>query len=110
MQESAFSDDHSVNWNEYSLKICLELNYENLGAYKPYTLKDYTTTSPSIDPQQSIMLVKYIRKHAGNFYKENLSIDSELTPPPYNAIFARCINFYKSQELNNFIRNLKRRK
>lgn len=108
LQEKVFSDDHSVNWKEFSLKICLELNYEALMAYKSEELRDYTDISPSITPQQSMQLVKYIKKQAGNFYTENLPIDSELSPPPYNAIFARCINFYHSYKLSEFLKNLER--
>lgn len=106
-QESTLSENHSVNWKDFSLKICLEINYEKLGAYKSGSLKDYTTISPPISPQQSIKLVKYIENKAGNFHKENLPIDSELTPPPYNAIFARCINFHNSKELHKYLTKLK---
>lgn len=110
MQENVISDNYSVNWREFSLKICLELNYESLGAYKTEKSRDYTTASPPISPQQSIRLVKYIKKQAGNFYTENLPIDSELSPPPYNAIFARCMNFYQSRDLIEFIQKLERAK
>jgi hypothetical protein len=110
LQEKVISDNHSVNWKEFSLKICLELNYEALRAYKSEDLRDYTTISPPINPQQSMRLVKYIKKQAGDFYTENLPIDSELSPPPYNAIFARCINFYHSRELSDFLFNLENNK
>lgn len=105
-KEKILSENHSVSWMDFSLKTCLEINYEKLGAYKSQELKDYTSVHPAISPQQSIALVKYIGEEAGDYYTENLPIDSELTPPPYNAIFARCMNFYKSKDLKKFIHKL----
>ncbi len=94
---------------ELALMRCLNHNYKMLGVYKANDLKDYSswTYKLFIDYKftldGSIAMDDFIEKNAGDFYKENLPIKSELSKPPFNAIFARCMAFYKSKGLRNFL-------
>lgn len=108
--ENFLGGDYTITQREFALKVCLNSNYEKLGVYRAKSLKDYTRVQRTLDPQKSMRLIEFIEKSTGNFYTENLPIESELDPPPYNAIFGRCINFYKSSELNNFLLELSRGK
>lgn len=108
--ENFLGEGYTITQREFALKVCLNSNYERLGVYKTKALKDYTRVQQTLDPQKSMRLIEFIERNTGEFYTENLPIDSELDPPPYNAIFGRCINFYKSNELNDFLLELGREK
>jgi hypothetical protein len=98
--------DYTITQREFALKVCLNINYERLGVYKTKSLKDYTRVERTLDPQKSIELIEFIEERAGRFYAESLPIESEIDPPPYNAIFGRCINFSKSSDLKAFLLKL----
>lgn len=94
---------------EMALNVCLSENYAKLGAYNSDKAKDYSlwTYSYYLDYKFTLdgetAFHDFIEKNTGNFYKENLAIKVETNPPPYNAIFARCMTFYDSQKLRNFL-------
>lgn len=108
--ENFLGEGYTITQREFALKVCLNSNYERLGVYKTKALRDYTRVQQTLDPQRSMRLIDFIERNTGKFYTENLPIDSEFDPPPYNAIFGRCINFYKSSELNGFLLELVREK
>ncbi len=92
-----------------ALMLCLNINYSNLGAYKTEELKDYSAWTYNLYLNQdysaegSFALTDFVEKNAGNFYKENLSLKAEGQTPPFNAIFARCMDFYRSKKLKQFL-------
>ena len=88
---------------DWALSICLQDNYSKITKYETANLKDYSDFNLGWSPEQQIKLIHFVEKEAGHFYKENLPIHSEVNPPPYNAIFQRCMEFYKSKKLRNFI-------
>lgn len=96
-----------------ALMLCLNINYSNLGAYKTEDLKDYSVWTYKLYLNQdysaegSFALTDFVEKNAGNFYKEKLSLKAEGRTPPFNAIFARCMDFYRSKKLKHFLINTK---
>jgi hypothetical protein len=98
---------------DIALMRCLNYNYSKLGAYKTEDLKDYSAFMYDFYKNQKntfegdAELSDFIEKYAGDFYKDNIPIKSETRPPPYNAIFARCMKFYKSEKLHDFIKKSK---
>ncbi len=52
-------------------------------------------------------MIDFVEKNAGQFYKEELSLKSESDPSPQNAIFARCMEFYRSDKLKQFLKKTK---
>jgi hypothetical protein len=88
---------------DFALSVCLGKNYSKITKYETANLKDYSDFNLGWSPEQQIKLIQFVEKEAGHFYKEDLPIHSEVNPPPYNAIFQRCMEFYKSKKLNNFI-------
>ena len=98
--------------SDNALRLCLDINYSRLGAYKIKDLKDYSswTYSFMVEDKYSFegegKMLDFIEKNAGGFYKEDLPVKSE-TPPPHNAIFARCMEFYRSDKLKKFLKTTK---
>lgn len=93
---------------ELALMECLNHNYQALGAYKKDDLKDYSEwwmyklgKNNKFTPNGISAMSNFIEKNAGNFYKEVLPLkaDGKLV----NAIFARCMEFYKSNKLKDFL-------
>lgn len=100
------SGDYTISIRELALKTCLDINYEQAGAYRIEDLKDYTTLKISPPPAEKIKIIEYTKNRTNQFYTENLPVKSEEHQPPYNAIFGRCIHFYKSKELSDFINQI----
>ncbi|MEP9321203.1 hypothetical protein ABKS89_28945 [Pseudomonas sp. LABIM340] len=98
--------DYTISPKEFALKTCLDTNYEKLDSYKAKELMDHTSLSKNMPPAKILKLIDFTKAHTSFFHTENLPIKSESHPPPYNAIFGRCIHFYKSQGLSDFIQNL----
>lgn len=101
-----YAENNKLSQADFALKLCLDRNYENLGAYKKVELKDYSAFD-LVTPEQNFALFDFVDKHTHFFYQENLPIHIESYPPPYNAIFQRCMEFYHSKELKKFIRKNK---
>ena len=98
---------------DIALKECLDINYVRLGAYKVEDLKDYSVWTYKLYLNQdygangSFALSDFVEKNAGNFYKESLSLKAEGQKPPFTAIFARCMEFYRSYKLKQFLKKTK---
>ena len=98
---------------DIALKQCLDANYAQLGTYKKEDLKDYSGWTYNIFLDQSYTidgsnaLTEFVEKNTGEFYKENLQYYSELSPHPHNAIFARCMDFHRSNKLKQFLKKTK---
>ena len=91
---------------DFALKVCLDDNYEKINAYQRQNLRDYSSFDIRL-PEQQIALSNFVKANTGSFYKESLPIHIESRPPPYHAIFQRCIEFYKSDKLKKFIQKNK---
>jgi hypothetical protein len=96
---------------ELALRSCLDINYTKLGAYKISDLNDYSFWTYSVasnegqtSPDGDLARHAFVEKHAGNFYKESLALKAEGQKPPFTAIFARCMGFYKSDKLKKFLK------
>ena len=93
--------------------LCLNINYSNLGAYKTEDLKDYSIWTYVLYINQdysadgSFALTEFVDKNTSDFYKENLSLKAEGHSPPFNAIFARCMDFHRSNKLKQFLKKTK---
>jgi hypothetical protein len=107
--ENLLDGSYTITQREAALRYCLNINYEKIGAYKIENLRDYSEIEDTLDTPKSMALTKFIIEKTGDFYTENLPIKME-KKPPYNAIFARCIHFYQSRELVEFIQNLENKK
>ncbi len=96
-----------------AMKECLDINYEKIGAYKRKQLKDYSFWAFNYgkDHEYSIegidALNAFVLQQTGDFYKESLPIKADGAKLPFTAIFARCITFYESKELKEFVKNAK---
>lgn len=95
---------------ELALMECLNHNYQALGAYKTDDLKDYSRRwiyklgqDNKFTPDGISAMSNFIDKNAGDFHKEVLPIKAD--GKRVNAIFARCMEFYKSKKLKNFLLN-----
>ena len=91
---------------DFALKVCLDDNYEKINAYKRTDLKDYSSFNLG-EAEKQISLINFIEANTADFYRENLPIHSEVRPPPYLAIFQKCMEFYKSDKLKKFIQKNK---
>lgn len=91
---------------DFALKVCLDDNYEKINAYKRVDLKDYSSFNLG-GAEKQIALSNFVEANTADFYKESLPIHIESRPPPYHAIFQRCIEFYKSDKLKKFIQKNK---
>lgn len=91
---------------DFALKVCLDDNYEKINAYQREGLKDYSSFNIRL-PEQQIALSNFVKANTGYFYKESLPIHIESRPPPYHAIFQRCMEFYKSEKLRKFVQKNK---
>lgn len=99
----AESSNNILSPNDYALKVCLDNNYEKINAYRREDLKDYSSFNiKNVD--QQLLLSDFVKANTNAFYKENLPIHIESSPPPYNAIFQKCIGFYNSEKLKIFIK------
>lgn len=94
---------NDLDARDWALNICLKNNYSKIVAFETKDIKDYSSFNTNWSPEQDLELIHFVKMKTGDFYKENLSIKSEVNPPPYNAIFQRCMEFYKSKELKTFI-------
>lgn len=94
---------------DIALKQCLDNNYVRLGAYNKQDLKDYSGWTYNLYKNQdysldgSNALTEFLEKNTSDFYMENLPLNSEVATPPLNAIFARCMDFYRSKKLKQFL-------
>lgn len=102
--------DYAISLQEFALKTCLDINYEKIGAYQIENLKDYTNLKDTLPAIERKKLVEFTKINTNEFYTENLPIKSEEQKPPYNAIFGRCMNFYKSKKLIKLINKLQNTK
>jgi hypothetical protein len=103
--ENPLGGSYVITQREAALRYCLNINYEKIGAYKAEDLRDYSEIESTLDTKKSLALTNFIAEKTGHFHTENLPIQMEKSPP-YNAIFARCMHFYKSRELIEFIKKL----
>ena len=99
---------YTLNRQDYLLKACLDYNYEKVGFYKIENSKDFSTLAENyrLEAPSNIRFISdYVEKNA-NFYNEDYSkmyLSYENFEPPYNAIFARCIDFSKSPKAKVFL-------
>lgn len=104
--------DYINDLREISLQNCLDNNYEKIGAYKRRDLHDASFwvypygKEDTASIETMIKLDEYIKKQTGDFHKEFISVKSEGDSAPQNAVFARCMGFYKSKQLRSFVKNL----
>lgn len=101
--------DFSLNQQDIALKVCLNGNYENFGVYKSKDLKDYSNANSIYGAEQTIRLLEFVEKETNSFYLENPSMQEAGagTNIKINAIFLRCMQFYKSKKLKHFIQHNK---
>lgn len=104
--------DYSDDLRDISLQNCLDNNYEKLGGYKRRDLHDasfwvYPYGKENIVSMATMMVLdEYIKSQTGDFFREYVSVKSEDDSAPQNAIFARCMSFYKSEQLRVFVKKL----
>lgn len=103
MMYSNATNASDLDARDWALSICLKNNYSKITQYETQNLKDYSQFKTGWSPEQDVALIHFVKQETANFYKENLPIHSEVNPPPYNAIFQRCMEFYKSKKLKDFI-------
>lgn len=96
-----------------AMQECLNINYIKLGAYKREDLHDYSfwaydyTVDEPLCPNKAMKVLKFTTKQTENFYKESLPIKADGAKPPLTAIFDKCITYYESKELKEFVKNAK---
>lgn len=89
---------------------CLRINYLQLG-YDIYKhdvsmfYGRYAKFSNGKSVEYDLALVEFLEKHVSNFHEQQVSIKNEIgDPPPFTPVFAKCMDFYKSKELDAFVR------
>lgn len=89
---------------------CLRINYLHLG-YDIYRhdvsmfYGKYAKFSNSKGVEYDLAFMEFMEKNASNFHEEQVSIKNEAgDSPPFTPVFAKCMGFYKSKELDVFVR------
>lgn len=109
----SFKECNNNEIRAFAMQECLNINYIKLGAYKREDLHDYSfwaydfTVDEPLCPEKAMNVLKFTSKRTENFYKESLPIKADGAKPPFTAIFAKCITFYESKELKEFVKNAK---
>ena len=91
-----------------ALQECLNNNYQALHAYNPHDLNDrsYFLEGVLLDKdgtdRRSRGLSNFVKQHTATFHTAELPFKSE-NGTRYNDVFAQCMGFYHSPELNQFI-------
>ncbi len=92
-----------------ALQQCLNNNYEEIKAYKPIDLNDasYHIVGIQLDRdgigKRTRALSNFVRKHTDTFHMGGPSLKSE-SGRVHNSIFEKCMRFYHSTSLDEFIR------
>lgn len=111
IQQARGNFPYTLDRKDKLLQLCLNYNYAKLGVYKVTDLKDFSTLREnkgfegSSNPNNDLNMLNFIEKNA-NFYTDNYPMHSEVIAPPYNAVFARCMDLYKSKKLEEFVNSL----
>ncbi len=93
--------------SELALFSCVKINYQSLGVdiFKSdfsYFHPRYKTVLNQSTVEDDSRLGEFLTKHAGTFYKEEISVKSENSRGPYTIIFAKCTEFADSTMLRAF--------
>ena len=95
---------------DYAFKQCLDHNYIHTGSYQKQDLNDfsYPPDTTTIEIEQRLKLNDFVIAPTGNVYTEQEMMHLESSKDRLsNKIFEKCMTFYHSQKLDQFIRNLK---
>jgi len=98
------------NMKKYAFDHCLYINYNKIDSsfLTKFKLKDMSSTEFStlgkLTDNQTEKLRNYTIKEAGSFYSMGHTYYSEQENS--NIIVAKCLYFYESTKLDNYIRKL----
>lgn len=93
---------------QMALQQCLNNNYEDIQAYKPIDLNDasYYLEGIHLDRDgtdtRTRALNTFVRERTGTFHMGGPSLKSE-SGRLHNSIFEKCMRFYHSASLHEFI-------
>jgi hypothetical protein len=92
----------------YALKICLDRNYERTGGYVARDLKDesYLPLRYQLSkrrPDAEKRLRAFTESSTADYYLAQVPMKDEDGRRPFNKVFALCVTFYRSKELNDFL-------
>ncbi|UOO77442.1 hypothetical protein LVJ85_02830 [Neisseria sp. Dent CA1/247] len=94
-----------LDFRDFALQECLNGNYEKAGLYQRRSLQDYSCPKPRYSPSDWLKLIDFVENKTGDFHRERISIHSEESgDTEMNTIFARCMAFYHSEELADFLK------
>ncbi|MDO1509895.1 MULTISPECIES: hypothetical protein [unclassified Neisseria] len=94
-----------LDFRDFALQECLNGNYEKAGLYQRRSLQDYSHPKPRYSPSDWLKLIDFVENKTGDFHRKRISIHSEESgDTEMNMIFARCMAFYHSKELTDFLR------
>lgn len=96
---------------DYALKQCLDQNYVQSGAYKIEQLNDFSyhiENLPFSSVEQHLKMIGFVKDNTNAFFTETELMHLETSGDRQgNKIFEKCMQFYHSQHLKKFIKELK---
>ncbi|MCW9718673.1 hypothetical protein [Avibacterium sp. 21-599] len=94
-----------LDFRDYALKLCLTINYKELGI----ELNDASKLSENHSVQEIYDLMNFVTQKMNEFHKQKYIIHMEERKDIIaNDIFLQCISFYKSKELSDFVESLEK--
>ncbi|MBB3833484.1 hypothetical protein FHR55_001694 [Xanthomonas arboricola] len=111
LQGNALAAGKPANPDEvkaYALQRCLDTNYVRSGKYAQDQLRDrsYLLTTYAMDNAKAgatDRLQRFVDASTAEFDRSEVPMKDEARRGPFNAIFARCMGFYRSPALADFI-------
>jgi hypothetical protein len=112
---TAIAGGSSVNalegQKELALFQCLQTNYKSIGV--AITDHDWSQFSPRYQASRALAqnfewqskLSDFVNTKVQDYHNAELSLKAEGHKPPFTHIFSRCMAFYKSSELHQFLRS-----
>ncbi|APP74861.1 hypothetical protein [Xanthomonas vesicatoria] len=92
----------------YALQLCLEQNYERSSRLEPDQLRDrsYLLTTYALDnakPGTTGRLQAFVAQQTADYHRTEVPMKDEARRGPFTKIFARCMTFYRSPALRDFV-------
>ena len=96
---------------DYALKQCLDQNNVQSGPYKIEQLNDFSyhiENLPFSSVEQHLKMIGFVEENTKAFFAETELMHLETSGDRQgNKIFEKCMQFYHSQHLKKFIKELK---
>ncbi|MBN6075551.1 hypothetical protein HYE59_09315 [Aggregatibacter actinomycetemcomitans] len=99
----------TLNAKDFSLMLCLSNNYNKLDKSNISPMNnDASTLSQKYSSDAWSNIMKFVEDNTSNYYDKAVMVHFEEEPDQVmNIIFSKCMEFYHSKKIDNFIKNNK---